>query len=159
LYSKQIIGEVAKAKVSHMSYQNFDDHITSKFSVIIENWPLKTFCSPSDVKSLNKVKVLYHAWDSGAVHFCRLSTKEWKDWEENRFRKAMTQMDSSSETRCNEPAGHHNDSCAEHDDGTAVNCGDSHAEHDNIPIDPNLLTSSTTSIDPHLSPSLNEILT
>jgi hypothetical protein len=79
-----------------MSYQNFEDSITDKFGVIIENWPLKNFCSPNDVKSRNEINVLYHAWESGSTCFRRMGNEEWKKWQEDRFQSAMSQMDATA---------------------------------------------------------------
>lgn len=72
-----------------MNYQNFDDSITAKLGVVIEGWPLNKFCSPSDVKSRNEVSVLFNAWSSGTARFRRLTTEEWREWEECRFTSAL----------------------------------------------------------------------
>ena len=84
-----LTGDTAGVKVSRMNYQNFKDGITDKFGVVLENWPLKTFCSPSDIKSRNEVKVLFHAWDSGATRFRKMPVAEWKEWQEKRFQQAL----------------------------------------------------------------------
>jgi hypothetical protein len=84
-----LTGDTAGVKVSRMNYQNFEDGITDKFGVVLENWPLKTFCSPSDIKSRNEVKVLFHAWDSGATRFRKMPVAEWKEWQEKQFQQAL----------------------------------------------------------------------
>src|SRR5262249_43921592 len=91
-HSRSIPGEAAKVKISRMFYRNFEDSITDKYGVVVENWPLKMFCSPSDVKSRNEVQVLYRAWESGTARFRRMSSTEWAEWQENRFRNAMAEM-------------------------------------------------------------------
>ena len=72
-----------------MNYANFEGAITEKHGIVIENWPLKTFCSPSDVKSRNEVKVLLHAWESGTSRFRLMSAEEWEGWSEARFQQAL----------------------------------------------------------------------
>ena len=72
-----------------MNYANFEGAITEKHGIVIENWPLKTFCSPSDVKSRNEVKVLLHAWESGTSRFRLMSADEWQGWSEGRLRQAL----------------------------------------------------------------------
>ena len=80
------VGDTAKTKISRMIYTNFDDAITDKHGVVVEGWPpgIK-FCSPSDIKTRNEVKVLFHAWESGTAKFRLMSTAEWKAWSDNRF--------------------------------------------------------------------------
>ncbi|KAI0083733.1 hypothetical protein BDY19DRAFT_858173, partial [Irpex rosettiformis] len=60
-------------KVGRMYYQNFDDHITERFGIVIENWPLKTFVNPGSIPTRLELKTLFHAWDSGATFFRRLN--------------------------------------------------------------------------------------
>lgn len=72
-----------------MNYANFEGAITEKHGIVIENWPLKTFCSPSDVKSRNEVKVLLHAWESGTSRFRLMSAEEWEGWSKARFQQAL----------------------------------------------------------------------
>ncbi|KAG1721553.1 uncharacterized protein EDB91DRAFT_1024695, partial [Suillus paluster] len=43
--------EAAPFKVPCMYYQNFDSYITTKFHIILENWPLSKFCAPGDISS------------------------------------------------------------------------------------------------------------
>jgi hypothetical protein len=72
-----------------MYYQNFDDNITAKFGVVVENWPLKKFCNPSEVGSRYELKTLFHAWQSGATRFRQLSDVELEEWEEQRFQSKL----------------------------------------------------------------------
>jgi hypothetical protein len=76
-----------------MYYTNFDENITSKLGIVVEKWPLKNFCSPSDIKTRNKVQILWNSWNSGATCFQKLSAEEWKVWGEERFTNKLTEMD------------------------------------------------------------------
>jgi hypothetical protein len=78
-----------------MFYSNFDDNITSKYGVVIENWPLKKFCSPGDISSKPELQVLYHAWKSGSTVFRKMSRTEFEDWEDARFRERLAETVSN----------------------------------------------------------------
>ncbi|KAF8066019.1 hypothetical protein FPV67DRAFT_1418617 [Lyophyllum atratum] len=71
----------AKGEVTRMYYHNFDSKITLKHGLILKNWPLKTFCSPSDVSSRVELSVLLNAWKSDTAHFHRMSQDEYDAWE------------------------------------------------------------------------------
>ena len=85
-----------------MFYQNFDRNITAKYGVIIENWPLETFSSPSDINSRNEIRVLLQAWESGTTRFRKLSDEEFAQWEDAQFQEAMGQMVRGGGTADNE---------------------------------------------------------
>ncbi|KAI0338444.1 hypothetical protein BDW22DRAFT_1313901, partial [Trametopsis cervina] len=76
-------------QVSRMYYNDFEVHITNKFGIIVENWPLKTFASPSNIGSRLELDTLFHAWESGATRFKRLSPTELIEWQRQR---AMTRL-------------------------------------------------------------------
>lgn len=80
-----------------MNYANFGDSITRKYGVVIEHWPLPTFCSPSDIKTRNEVSVLFNAWSSGTARFRRLSNEEWEAWEAESFQSALNSTLQRSE--------------------------------------------------------------
>lgn len=67
-----------------MYYVNFPDKITAKYCVVIDNWPLKKFCSPADLSTKNEVEVLMQAWTKGSAKFRRLSDEEWAQWHQDR---------------------------------------------------------------------------
>ncbi|KAF8896627.1 hypothetical protein BD779DRAFT_1668380 [Infundibulicybe gibba] len=69
-----------------MNYQNFAGAITMKYGVVVENWPLPRFCSPSDLKTLNEVKVLHSSWESKSTRFHRMPTREFEQWKINSSR-------------------------------------------------------------------------
>lgn len=66
-----------------MFYKGFRKHITRRFGVILKNWPLKVFDSPSQLTSMPELTVLYNAFKSGATKFCQLSPEEWAAWEDS----------------------------------------------------------------------------
>jgi len=71
----------AKSEVTRMYYHNFDTKITLKHGLVIKNWPLKTFCSPSDISARVELSVLLNAWKSDTAHFHRMSEDEYNAWE------------------------------------------------------------------------------
>ena len=85
-----LIEEAAKSKIFRMIYTNFEDAITAKHGIVLENWPLKEFCNPSAIKSRNEVVVLLRSWESGTTRFRRMDTREWEAWSETRFQQAGT---------------------------------------------------------------------
>lgn len=72
-----------------MYYHNFDQHITMKHHIIVENWPLAKFCCPGDLNLWTEISVLKSAWDSGATRFCKLTDAEFDEWEEECFQAAL----------------------------------------------------------------------
>ncbi|KAG1884776.1 hypothetical protein F4604DRAFT_1919299 [Suillus subluteus] len=72
-----------------MYYHNFDHHITAKYRIIVENWPLTKFCCPGDLNSWTEISVLKSAWDSGATRFHKLTDTEFEEWEEEHFQAAL----------------------------------------------------------------------
>jgi hypothetical protein len=64
-----------------MFYKNFEDHITWKTGIVIRNWPLPGFCSPSEVASMAELDILQNGWTSGATHFYMLMPSEFREWQ------------------------------------------------------------------------------
>ncbi|KAI5984614.1 hypothetical protein EDD15DRAFT_2177067 [Pisolithus albus] len=91
----QKLSEAAQTPVSKMFYTNFDSQITAKYGVIVVNWPLKVFSSPSDIGLMTELKVLYNAWKTRTTTFRKPTPAEWEDWEATRFnaRMAKSQAD------------------------------------------------------------------
>ncbi|KAL6298320.1 hypothetical protein BKA93DRAFT_744378, partial [Sparassis latifolia] len=81
--------ETAGTQVSRMYYVNFEQHITDKYGVMLKNWPLEKFCSPSMVNSRTELDVLLCAWNTNATLFHRLSTEELEKWRQGRFERQM----------------------------------------------------------------------
>ncbi len=68
-----------------MMYVNFESHITEKFGIIVENWPLEKFIAPGAIGSRIELQTLYNAWSTGATSFRRLSPAELKEWHSQKF--------------------------------------------------------------------------
>ena len=66
-----------------MYYKGFRKHITRRFGVILKNWPLKKFVTPSQITSLPELTVLYNAFKNGTAAFVSLSPEEWAAWEDS----------------------------------------------------------------------------
>lgn len=77
--------EAAGRKVPRMYYTNFDEHITKEYHVLIRNWPLKKFQSPSDITSATELRVLLRSWQSGTTHFYKMNTRTEIDTWEDRY--------------------------------------------------------------------------
>lgn len=73
--------------VSKMFYVNFDEHITNKFGIVLEGWPLKKLVAPGIVGSRPDVDVIINAFSSGVARFRRLSPAELESWRQERFRR------------------------------------------------------------------------
>src|SRR5277367_610883 len=131
-----------------MNYANFEGAITEKHGIIIENWPLKTFCCPSDIKSRNEVKVLLHAWESGITHFRLMSAQEWEGWSEARFQQALEKMSDTS------PGATENATPSATEDNvlssTAVPSSEVLQHNATDPVTPPTQASMTTSTSPQL---------
>ncbi|KAG6835636.1 hypothetical protein H0H93_016289 [Arthromyces matolae] len=79
--------ETASTDVARMLYSNFDN-ITEKYGLVIKNWPLPKFQSPSEISSRVELDMLLNAWQSGTTHFYKLSKAEYDAWSDARFQSA-----------------------------------------------------------------------
>ena len=59
-----------------MFYENFEDHITAKYGLVIEGWPLDKIISPGAINSRPELTVLLNAWKTGVARFRRLAPEE-----------------------------------------------------------------------------------
>ncbi|KAG6871728.1 hypothetical protein C0992_010408 [Termitomyces sp. T32_za158] len=82
--------EVTNTKISRMYYHNFDSHITAKSGVVIKNWPLKTFCAPSEISSRVELNILLNAWRSDITRFHQMTRDEFEAWETQQFNDKLT---------------------------------------------------------------------
>lgn len=65
-----------------MYYSNFARNITAKHRIVVENWPLDKFMSPSDIGTSHELNTLMNAWTSNTSRFRKLEGGEWEKWEE-----------------------------------------------------------------------------
>lgn len=61
-----------------MFYVNFEDHITARFGVVLENWLLKKFVALGSLSRI-ELEVLLNAWQNGMT---RLTDDGWEEWME-----------------------------------------------------------------------------
>ena len=80
-----------------MYYSNFDAKITEKHGIIVKNWPLPMFCSPSEVKTRVELNLLHNAWKSGTAHFYKMTRQEFDVWQDEQFHN-VNQMDTVDHT-------------------------------------------------------------
>ena len=64
-----------------MFYRNFEDHITHKYGLILEGWPIKVFDAPGHINSRPDLTTLLNAFTEGTARFRRLSDTEFAQWE------------------------------------------------------------------------------
>ncbi|KAG6899120.1 hypothetical protein C0995_006987 [Termitomyces sp. Mi166 len=89
--------EITNAKISRMYYQNFDLHITSKYGVVIKNWPLKTLCTPSEISSCIELKLLLEAWQTNTARFYKMTHDEFEVWEMQRVEALTRNIDGDGD--------------------------------------------------------------
>lgn len=63
-----------------MFYSNFNDHITAKYALIIEGWPLAKFVPPGQIRSRIELEQLVRAWETNTARFHKLSRDEFEAW-------------------------------------------------------------------------------
>ncbi len=67
-----------------MFYSNFDLNVTAKYGIVLENWPLAKFVTPSQITTRMEVELLKNAFESGATCFRLMPQEEWTAWLEAR---------------------------------------------------------------------------
>jgi hypothetical protein len=82
-----------------MYYSGFDDRITKHYGIIIDHWPLPTFCSPSDLKTVNEVQILYNAFDTGATNFRKLSSEELEKFCVEQAERSLQEREQNVDNR------------------------------------------------------------
>ncbi|KAK7447344.1 hypothetical protein VKT23_014054 [Stygiomarasmius scandens] len=87
-----------KTKIPRMFYKNFDTHITEKYGIKLINWPLDKFCNPSELSARTDVDVLRKAFESNSTYFYKMSSEEYKEWDEKRFEAALAEGQGSGGT-------------------------------------------------------------
>ncbi|KAG6809024.1 hypothetical protein H0H92_001929 [Tricholoma furcatifolium] len=71
-----IVGKV------RMVYSGFAEKLTMQYGVVIENWPIERFRSPSELTRA-EVNILLGAWASKTTYFRKMEKEEWDKWREN----------------------------------------------------------------------------
>ena len=79
-----ILGAISKGDANRMMYKDFDEHITRKHGIIVEDWPLRVFNNPSAIGSQVELNILLRAWQTGATRFHKMTEDEHMAWLENR---------------------------------------------------------------------------
>lgn len=74
-------GQITNFSAQKMFYPSFGIHITSRFGIVLENWPVPRFIAPSAIRTRLELDVLLNAWDSGTTRFRKLTKVEWERWE------------------------------------------------------------------------------
>ncbi len=100
-------GTITGCPSARMHYNLFDTQITAKYGVVVDCWPLRTFCVPSALKTFNEVEVLFNAWRTGATKFRTLSDDELERWEADtlQVKLAVLNSDAAGEGDSDEPGG------------------------------------------------------
>ena len=70
--------------VKKMNYVNFETAITAKFGIVLENWPVPKFQSPTNM-SHTEAEICFRSWESGATRFRMLTNDEWAAWLSGRY--------------------------------------------------------------------------
>lgn len=90
-----------------MYYHNFDKNITLKYHIVVDNWPLAKFVSPSDIGTSHELSTLFNAWQSNTTMFRKLEGVEWKKWEEeyrNKESRVVPRVEEVGDHRAATPA-------------------------------------------------------
>ncbi|EIW80845.1 hypothetical protein CONPUDRAFT_154835 [Coniophora puteana RWD-64-598 SS2] len=78
IYAKLV---AAPFKSPCMYYVNFNDHITAKYGIIVEHWPLSQFCSPTEFSANHDLITLHNLWPADTTFFQKMSDQEFEQWE------------------------------------------------------------------------------
>ncbi|KAI0674308.1 hypothetical protein C8Q78DRAFT_966290, partial [Trametes maxima] len=80
----QKLGDITERAAHKMFYVGFADHITAKYGVVIDNWPLPRFSSPSNLRTRIELTTLINSWETGVTRFRKLTRREWDRWQVQR---------------------------------------------------------------------------
>ncbi len=71
-----------RGHINKMYYVNFEDHITAKFGIVLENWPIQKFAAPGSFSSLPVLNVIQSAFEKDLTRFRSMDDGEWEAWME-----------------------------------------------------------------------------
>lgn len=80
-----------------MYYKGFDTKITERYGVIIKNWPLNSFKTPSEITTRIELNLLLNAWKSGTTYFYKMSREEYDSWVEQHSRPLLAANSNNGE--------------------------------------------------------------
>ncbi len=80
-----------------MFYSSFDEQITAKYGVIVENWPIPMFNNPSSLSHL-EAEVVLRALESGTTRFRSLTDAEWATWRDEYYNSAVAVPAAASQS-------------------------------------------------------------
>ncbi|KAI0648467.1 hypothetical protein C8Q79DRAFT_999797 [Trametes meyenii] len=60
------------------------------FGVVINNWPLPRFSSPSNLRTCIELTMLINSWETGVSWFRKLTRREWDHWQGPDFVRAVS---------------------------------------------------------------------
>ncbi|TFK78125.1 hypothetical protein K466DRAFT_607290, partial [Polyporus arcularius HHB13444] len=70
----------ARGSITKMYYTNFEKHITLKYGIVLQNWPLQEFKAPGKFSSIPLLQMLSDCFKQGTSQFVALSDVEWAAW-------------------------------------------------------------------------------
>ncbi|TEB36287.1 hypothetical protein FA13DRAFT_1903600 [Coprinellus micaceus] len=88
---KEKLDDIAGVKTSRMNYQNFEQDITLKYSIVLKHWPLQKFACPSSISSLTHARILYNSFYTGSTYFAKLSDEDFEVWSQAYFARESRQ--------------------------------------------------------------------
>ena len=96
---KNLAVRVSDGQVKRVIYKDFDECITRKHGIIVERWPLRRFCCPSEIASQMELNVLLESWQSGVTRFCKMGEDEYMAWMDDRARRLEPPPNDTADTR------------------------------------------------------------
>lgn len=68
---------------ARLNYKSFEAAVTSRFNIIVENWPLEgQMRSPAEIGGRLELETLLHAWESGVTRFTKLTDQQMLERDE-----------------------------------------------------------------------------
>ncbi|RPD78577.1 hypothetical protein L226DRAFT_568194 [Lentinus tigrinus ALCF2SS1-7] len=70
-----------RGTIKRMYYDSFDQQITTKHGVVVDNWPIPTFHSPSNM-SFIEAEIVLASFENNTTRFRSMPDKEWAAWKQ-----------------------------------------------------------------------------